>query len=115
MFGLAGPSSKASAYHGLHCDDKNECASSPCQNGGSCTDSSNDQLVNDYVKNDQRYRCLCAAAFTGANCAQKVPSKGHTTGCQVSKGLKNMLAAAQAAGGAGALVDVACDPHSLVP
>ena len=33
-----------------------ECASSPCQNGGTCVDSVNS------------YSCNCDAGFSGANC-----------------------------------------------
>ena len=36
--------------------DVDECASDPCDNGGSC-----DDLV-------AGYNCTCAAGFTGANC-----------------------------------------------
>ena len=33
-----------------------ECASSPCQNGGTCVDGVNE------------YSCTCAAGYTGTNC-----------------------------------------------
>ncbi|XP_035687857.1 brevican core protein-like [Branchiostoma floridae] len=36
--------------------DVDECASNPCQNGGTCTDGLN------------RYTCECVAGFTGDNC-----------------------------------------------
>ena len=36
--------------------DIDECASSPCQNGGSCSDEVN------------MFRCNCVAGFEGANC-----------------------------------------------
>jgi collagen type VI alpha len=41
------------------CNDVNECASNPCQNGGSCVD--------DYG----RYFCRCPATFTGNNCQMR--------------------------------------------
>jgi hypothetical protein len=40
----------------LFIPDVDECSSSPCENGGSCTD-----LVNGYT-------CACAAGYTGVNC-----------------------------------------------
>ena len=36
--------------------DIDECASLPCQNGGTCTDGVNG------------YTCACAAGFTGSDC-----------------------------------------------
>ena len=36
--------------------DINECESSPCQNGGACTDKVNG------------YECTCAAGYAGADC-----------------------------------------------
>ena len=54
-------------FHGLRCDNYDECASAPCQNGGSCSESFTDPRVNDYLR---RYRCECASegAFSGHNC-----------------------------------------------
>ena len=40
----------------LHILDIDECSSSPCKNGGACTDHVN------------RYRCTCVAGYTDANC-----------------------------------------------
>ena len=37
-------------------EDINECASSPCQNGGTCTDLPNG------------YTCQCNIGWTGTNC-----------------------------------------------
>ena len=37
--------------------DINECASSPCQNGGTCVDQVN------------QYTCQCAAGYSGTTCA----------------------------------------------
>ena len=36
--------------------DVDECASSPCQNGGTCLDQINS------------YSCSCVAGYTGSNC-----------------------------------------------
>ena len=36
--------------------DINECASNPCQNGGTCTDAVNG------------YTCACVAGYTGSDC-----------------------------------------------
>ena len=36
--------------------DIHECASNPCQNGGTCADDVN------------RYDCTCEAGYTGADC-----------------------------------------------
>ena len=36
--------------------DVNECASNPCQNGGTCTD-----LVNSYT-------CACVSGYNGTSC-----------------------------------------------
>ena len=36
--------------------DIDECASNPCQNGGTCADDVN------------RYDCTCEAGYTGADC-----------------------------------------------
>lgn len=44
-------------YTGTHCEtDINECASSPCQNGGSCVDGVNS------------YTCICPEGYYGALC-----------------------------------------------
>ena len=36
--------------------DINECSSTPCQNGGTCTDAVNS------------YTCACVPGYTGTNC-----------------------------------------------
>lgn len=48
----------------------NECASTPCQNGGSCVD---------YIN---KYQCLCVSGYSGANCevSDVGGSSGGTTG-----------------------------------
>ena len=43
-------------FIGMNLADIDECASSPCQNGGTCTD-----LVNDFA-------CTCAPGYTGTVC-----------------------------------------------
>ena len=46
-----------SGYSGQNCDTNvNECASNPCQNGGSCMDRVNG------------YQCQCSDSYTGSNC-----------------------------------------------
>ena len=36
--------------------DVDDCASSPCQNGGTCSDAINS------------YTCICAPGYAGSNC-----------------------------------------------
>jgi collagen type VI alpha len=43
------------------CDDFNECASSPCQNGGSC------------LRQPQMFQCLCPQPFSGEKCERRCP------------------------------------------
>ena len=44
-------------YTDVNCETEiDECESSPCQNGGSCSDSIN------------LYNCTCVAGYTGLNC-----------------------------------------------
>ena len=59
----------APGWHGEACDDADECASSPCKNGGVCAESSSTYLVNDYLR---KYRCACAKGHDG-----KTPFEGH--------------------------------------
>ena len=48
-------------YSGDACEvDIDECASSPCANGGACTDGADD------------YTCSCAAGFEGDTCAEDI-------------------------------------------
>ena len=42
--------------------DIDECASNPCQNGGTCADDVN------------RYDCTCEAGYTGADCETSRPT-----------------------------------------
>ena len=50
--------------NGHECNDIDECASSPCQNGGTCSDSTTDPSVF-FVHS---YGCACIAGFEGPNC-----------------------------------------------
>lgn len=48
-----------------------ECASSPCLNGGSCLDRLN------------RFQCLCPAGFSGQFCETNVGTNKTHTGLEV--------------------------------
>ena len=51
-------------YSGQNCETNvNECASNPCQNGGSCSDR-----VNSYM-------CQCPDTHTGSNCEVETSRK----------------------------------------
>ena len=50
--------------NGQNCTDIDECASSPCQHNGTCTESSTDSGIS--IGN---YRCTCAAGFANGVCA----------------------------------------------
>lgn len=53
-------------FVGDHCKDNvNECASFPCENGGTCQDGLND------------YTCTCPPGYTGKNCTQPVNRCAH--------------------------------------
>jgi hypothetical protein len=50
-------------FVGVHCEtDVNECESSPCQNGGTCSQGSSPDLC----------ECTCAPGFVGINCETDV-------------------------------------------
>lgn len=52
----------AAGYAGTQCQtDVNECASSPCENGGTCHDG----VVS--------WSCTCASGYTGARCQTQLP------------------------------------------
>ena len=69
-------------WRGALCDDPDECASHPCQNGGVCSESSGDPRVNNY---DRKYRCECKG-YIGHNCdARLSPVAGHTR-CKLQLG-----------------------------
>ena len=44
------------AFYDIYVLDIDECASSPCNNGSTCTDAVNS------------YTCRCVAGYTGTNC-----------------------------------------------
>ena len=48
--------------------DIDECASNPCQNGGTCADDVN------------RYDCTCEAGYTGADCETSRSTSGMRLG-----------------------------------
>jgi collagen type VI alpha len=43
------------------CDDVNQCASNPCQNGGAC------------LRSPQMYQCNCQQPFSGESCERRCP------------------------------------------
>ena len=56
--------SSASKTLGSNCSiDVNECASSPCKNGATCSDSTTDTAVSIHT-----YRCTCAAGYANGVC-----------------------------------------------
>ena len=60
--------------------DVDECSSSPCSNGGSCTDSTADPTVPAGV-----YSCACAAGFANGICAYSVIAE-YAAQCDVALG-----------------------------
>ena len=63
--------------------------------------------VNNYPKNDQRYRCKCKPGFSGADCKiHEVHTLGHGIHCIMSKGLKDIKRTAHSTGGGQALTNV---------
>ena len=71
-------------WRGFHCQDFNECASSPCQNGGKCEDSSATHLVNDYYR---KFRCTCARGYGGHACDGKL--RPVSSSCHLSSGISS--------------------------
>ena len=54
---LTGECNCTSGFSGKRCENNiDECASSPCQNGGTCTDGNNS------------YTCVCNTSFSGNQC-----------------------------------------------
>jgi hypothetical protein len=53
-------------YTGENCEeDMDECSSNPCQNGGTCLDSSQENAIK-----PNAYRCVCVKGFELFNCEQ---------------------------------------------
>ena len=72
------PNSGANAFSG-NCDvDVDECDSSPCANGATCTDSA-DNSAGIPV---HAYKCTCAAGYANGDCAYTTIA-AYTTQCQV--------------------------------
>lgn len=67
---------------GGHCDtDVNECISSPCTNGGACTDS----IGEDSAVPPHAYRCTCNAGYTNGWCDYNFISQ-YETECTLETG-----------------------------
>ena len=63
---------------GGNCDiDVDECASNPCQNGATCTESNVDPTVSFHA-----YQCTCVAGFAKGVCEYDFISE-YTTECTV--------------------------------
>ena len=61
---------------GGNCDiDVDECASSPCQNGATCTDSTTEPTVSLHA-----YQCTCVAGFANGVCDYDFITE-YTTEC----------------------------------
>ena len=73
----------AASWHGDACNDFDECSSSPCQLGGTCTDSSTTYLVNDYFR---KYRCACPQGYGGHNCAETSSRDSGSQSCSLRLG-----------------------------
>ena len=83
-------------YHGTNCDDLDECAASPCRNGGTCTESWTDPRVNNYLEGGRFFRCECAQGFSGHACdAKEVIATGTqaTIKCKLSRGPSGVVGA----------------------
>ena len=64
--------------------------------------------MNNYLKNNQRYRCKCKPGFSGADCKiHEAHTLGHGTKCIMSKGLKDIKATVHSKGGGQALTNAA--------
>jgi hypothetical protein len=74
---------------GGNCDiDVDECASNPCQNGATCTESSVDPTISSWA-----YQCTCVAGYTSGKCDYDFISE-YTSEC-------SLLESSSAADGAG--------------
>ena len=58
---------------GKQCSDANECASTPCQNGGACTESTGDATIA-----IDAYACANKAGYSGVNGATDVDECAST-------------------------------------
>ena len=67
----------SAGWHGDSCEDVNECASTPCRNGGTCGDSyTNHTLVNDYDRKCAKPTVINSSTFEqlkhSARCTRRV-------------------------------------------
>ena len=82
---------------GGNCDvDVDECASSPCVNGATCTESSVDASVSFWT-----YRCTCAPGYASGQCEYDFISE-YTAECTVLESGQQSLVA----GGGNCEIDV---------
>ena len=85
------------SWRGEHCDDANECASSPCKHGGTCSESSTDDRVNDYYR---KYRCECPTSYQGHECQTNFIATATSVNCLLmSMGVENTRAETQTLAG----------------
>ena len=78
-------SSESAVLNG-NCDiDVDECASSPCANGGTCSDSNTDASISVHT-----YRCTCVAGFANGWCVYDFIAE-YTTECTVFESDNNTV------------------------
>ena len=72
--------SSCDALNGGNCDvDVDECASDPCQNDATCTDSTDDRSISFHA-----YRCTCKDGFANGVCEYDFITE-YTASCSVSE------------------------------